>query len=100
MLKSKPAKIDVAVLKRFPEFLLFVNSKRETNGVGINLATLNIDSWTWNVPFLGVPSRVDGKGTFQSGLSWYRSPGSSTFKITGTDDHGNAGSWSGVITFR
>ncbi len=72
----------------------------EINGIGINLSTLSLDSWSWNVPVLGVPSRVEGKNSFQTGLSWCRSPGSSTFTITGTDDRGNHGSWSGVITFQ
>jgi hypothetical protein len=73
----------------------------EINGIGINLSTLSIDgNWTWNVPILGVPGRVDGKGTFQTNLSWCRSPGSSTFTLTGTDDRGNRGSWAGTVTFR
>lgn len=73
----------------------------EVTGIGINLSTLAIEgAGTWNTPVLGVPTRIDGKGTFQSGLSWCRSPGSSTFTITGTDDRGNRGSWSGTVAFR
>lgn len=73
----------------------------ETNGIGINLSSLSVEgAGTWTLPALGVPRRIEAKGTFQTGLSWCRSPGSSRFTIVGTDDRGVGGVWSGNINFR
>lgn len=79
----------------------FTFAGAETTGLGINLTNLSIspEGLSWNLPTLGIPGRVGGGSSFSTGLSWCRAPGISTFTITGTDDNGTRGSWSGTITF-
>src|SRR4029077_3968544 len=79
----------------------FALTGTETSGVGINLSNLSIapEGFSWPLPFLKVPARVNANGTFTTNLTWCRGPGISTFTISGTDDKGNSGSWSGQITF-
>ena len=79
----------------------FALSATETNGLGMNLSTLSItpEGYNWNLPALGLPNSISAGGTIATSLVWCRSPGISTFTITGTDDAGHAGSWSGTVTF-
>jgi hypothetical protein len=79
----------------------FTLNGAEVNGLGINLAHLSIspEGYSWPLPALGIPNRVNAGGTFSSGLSWCRGPGISTFTITGTDDDGHAVTASSPITF-
>lgn len=77
------------------EFTIIV---RETNGIGVNLSRLEIDQFPDNYLFtLSFPSRVNANGEYRGGLRWCRGTGSSTWKITGTDDQGNTRTWSGTI---
>ena len=75
-------------------------SGRETNGVGLNLARLSMsEGWSYQLPTLGIPSRLNGFAAFQTNLTWCRGPGNSTWTITGTDDRGNNVVSSATIMF-
>lgn len=79
----------------------FTLSGTETSGLGINLSQMTVspEGYSWSLPALGVPGRINPSGAFSSSLSWCRGPGISTFTITGTDDGGNAVMASGAVTF-
>lgn len=74
---------------------------KETSGVGVNLSKLSLsEGWSWSLPFLGIPNRLDAYAEVHSGIvRWCRGTGTSTWTVTGTDDKGNSGTWSGSATF-
>ena len=103
--KNKEANLQVVVVPNYvtptrtsscATSFQFSLSATETNGVGISLSKLSIspEGYTYFLPDLGLPGRVNGGGTAITSLVWCRNPGISTFTITGTDDEGNSSSWS------
>ena len=80
----------------------FTFTGTETNGVGVNLTTFLIipENYSYSLPALGIPNRLNPDGTFSTGLKWCRTPGMSFFSITGTDDMGASNTWSTSVQFQ
>jgi N-acetylmuramoyl-L-alanine amidase len=71
---------------------------RETNGVGITLTRIDVDSFQ-NLPLsqIGFPNRINANSEFRGGINYCRAAGTSTWTLTGRDDSGNVRTWSGTV---
>ena len=81
-------------------YYTFTLTGKETSGTGVNLSSLSLsEGWTWTLPYLGIPGRIEPFGQFTTNVNWCRGTGASKWTIIGTDDKGNRSSWASTITF-